>query len=329
MTEELELEEKIKPETPEQVVGIDKPHDSLWKQGMREVRVAREILESRYPPEILKHFDPSSMEITKSSYIDAEFKPSCSDVVYRMKSDFGDSYVYILAEHQSTPDRHMTLRMVQYTHRLIEDHISQDNKHYPIVFPILYYNGKTTPYPYSTDFFDYFENPKLAKAIMLKPFEVVDLSHISDAELLKHPWSCYMLGLFKYNRLKRDFTAFFQKMANCGIIMHLEGQNGGKYLGRMVYYTLKEATLVSKNQFAKLLYEQSKLLGDKAMSILDKNTHHVTQQVTQQLNQRHHMQIEKIAIKMLRRKNVSIRQIHEDTGLPEKEIRRLAKETLH
>ncbi len=42
----------------------------------------------------------------------------------------------------------------------------------PIIAPLLFYQGPTSPYPASTDIVDCFEKPELAREILLKPFKL-------------------------------------------------------------------------------------------------------------------------------------------------------------
>jgi len=320
---------KAKRKKSELPLPIAKPHDSLWKLGMGEVKIADEIIQTMVSSKILEAFDLTTLENINPNFIDGEGNQSFADIVYRAKTKSGDGYLVILAEHQSTPDEDMTLRMINYTCRIIEYHLKQGYKHYPIVVPILYYNGKISPYPYSTDFFDYFENPELAKSLMFKPFNVVDVSDMSDEELLKHPLSCYMTGMLKYVRNQKDFTSYIEKMYVKGNLSLIDAHVGRQYLESMVNFTLRGPILVnSKKHFIRILQEQSQSLGEKAMSIIDREI----LSATQKLNHEHNQHVDQMVKNMLHDNKLSIQEIHNYSGLAKEKIRRLKqqlKETVH
>ena len=83
----------------------------------------------------------------------------------------------------------MPLRLLDYTVRIMRDHIDEGNKTLPLVLPIVMYTGKASPYPYTTDIFELFNSPKDAKELMFKPFGLIDLSSTEDKTILKQKWA--------------------------------------------------------------------------------------------------------------------------------------------
>jgi predicted transposase/invertase (TIGR01784 family) len=165
---------------------IKNPHDRTFKKLMSHLQVAKDMFCQHLPKEVLKVINLDTLVLTNANYVDAQLHESASDVVYQVKTTGNKhGYIYCLCEHQSTPDKNMPFRFLQYTCRIMGDHLSQGHKYLPLVIPILVYNGERTPYPYSVDLFDQFADKSMAEQLMFKPAQLVDLTAISDDQLLQ------------------------------------------------------------------------------------------------------------------------------------------------
>ncbi len=56
----------------------------------------------------------------------------------QLKTQSGSGYVYALIEHQSTPDKHMTFRLMRYAFAIMSRHLDAGNEHLPLVIPMLF-----------------------------------------------------------------------------------------------------------------------------------------------------------------------------------------------
>jgi recombination-promoting nuclease RpnB len=93
-------------------------------------------------------------------------------VVYSCKID--NKSIYILVEQQTKPDFLLPFRFLQYNVALLAEHLAQNKKekkrqYLPTILNLCLYTGKKTPYPYSLDIYDCFEDPILARAVMSNP----------------------------------------------------------------------------------------------------------------------------------------------------------------
>src|SRR5690606_33838177 len=88
--------------------------------------------------------------------------------------------------------------------QLMKQHLKEGHKKLPLIVNVCIYAGKQSPYPYSTDIFDCFELPELAKEKMFKPLELVDLTVLSQEELLKDETAGLVKVLLKQG-IKRDY----------------------------------------------------------------------------------------------------------------------------
>lgn len=75
----------------------------------------------------------------------------------------------------------------------MQRHLEAGNKILPLVFPVLFYVGETSPYPYTTYWMDCFENKVLAEYIYTQPFRLTDVTTLDDGEILQHRHPDFLL----------------------------------------------------------------------------------------------------------------------------------------
>ncbi|EBO6445790.1 Rpn family recombination-promoting nuclease/putative transposase, partial [Salmonella enterica] len=86
----------------------------------------------------------------------------------------------------SSADRMMAWRMMRYSMAVMDAHLKKDNDTLPVVVPLLFYQGRVRPYPYSTDWMDCFDAPALAREVYSRPWPLVDVSVMEDSDLQSH-----------------------------------------------------------------------------------------------------------------------------------------------
>ncbi len=80
----------------------------------------------------------------------------------------------------------MAFRLLRYSVAAMQRHHEQGNDSLPVVIPLLFYHGTTSPYPYTTQWFDCFADPELAESVYRQAFPLVDITTILDEEILTH-----------------------------------------------------------------------------------------------------------------------------------------------
>lgn len=167
------------------LTSIAHPHDQFFRDVMSDLRIAREFFTLHLPKKILDQIDLKTLELQPSSYFNKIHQEPIMDLVYKVEIKSVDNSLYLIVEHQSTPDKLMTLRMLRYKTYIIERHFrNHDNKSIPLVHGIVIYHGNV-PYPYTTDIVDLIDAPReMIPEDFLKSFQLIDLSQIDD-ELLK------------------------------------------------------------------------------------------------------------------------------------------------
>ncbi|EAU4681033.1 Rpn family recombination-promoting nuclease/putative transposase [Salmonella enterica] len=161
-------------------------HDAFFKQFLMHPDTARDFLDIHLPAEIRGICDLDTLRLESSHSVEESLKEQYSDVLYSVKMQGTSGYIHVLIEHQSTADKKMAFRMMRYAiaamHRLLKD----ENGPLPLVVPLLFYQGKTSPYPLSMSWLDMFALPELARRIYSEPFPLVDITVIPDDDIMQH-----------------------------------------------------------------------------------------------------------------------------------------------
>ncbi|ACQ67965.1 Rpn family recombination-promoting nuclease/putative transposase [Candidatus Williamhamiltonella defendens] len=133
----------------------------------------------------------------------------------------GNSHVRFLREwalaaclpNQSRPEKLMAFRLMRYAVAAMQRHLEQGNDTLPVVIPLLFYQGETSPYPYSTHCLDCFSDPELAKSVYTQAFPLVDITVIPDEEIVTHRHVALMELVMKHIRT-RDMLELSQEIAS-------------------------------------------------------------------------------------------------------------------
>jgi predicted transposase/invertase (TIGR01784 family) len=115
------------------------PHDAIVKATFGEPALARGELELLLPSTVRAHLDLATLDVRPGSFIDPELRATHSDLLYAVRTrDGGAGLVYVLFEHQSSPDAWMPLRLLRYVTRVWEQWLKEHpGGKFPIVLPVL------------------------------------------------------------------------------------------------------------------------------------------------------------------------------------------------
>jgi hypothetical protein len=181
------------------------PHDAVFKIFLNDPETAKDFLAFHLPAKLQQVCDLSTLRLEPGSYIDRDLRPFYSDVVYSLKTTNGHrGYIYTAIEHQSTPDKFMPFRLMRYALAIMQHHLRQGHDQLPLVIPMLFYHGMTSPYPFSMDWLDLFSEPDLAKTLYNQPFPLVDVTVIPDDEIMQQKRMALLEIVLKHARVVRD-----------------------------------------------------------------------------------------------------------------------------
>jgi predicted transposase YdaD len=171
----------------------DNPHDALFKWTFSDpVRAAAEF-RAVLPPEIQQVVDLSTLELCPGEFVDEELRHSYSDLLFQARIADSTSFVYLLFEHQSSPDELMPLRLLAYLLRILELQLRNRRERQepvlplPIVIPVVLHHSEQG-WTRATRFEQLFDPillaiPALAAVVPRFGFLLDDISQVSDGTL--------------------------------------------------------------------------------------------------------------------------------------------------
>ena len=65
-------------------------------------------------------------------------------------------------------------RLMRYATAAMQRHLDKGYDRVPLVVPLLFYHGEASPYPYSLNWLDEFDDPQLARQLYTEAFPLVD-----------------------------------------------------------------------------------------------------------------------------------------------------------
>jgi predicted transposase YdaD len=120
------------------------PHDQLVRFTFEHPERAAAELRAVLPPQVVAQIDWSSLRRESGSVVDEELRESQSDLLFSARLQGGEPLLlYLLLEHQSTVDRWMALRMLQYVLRQLMHWRQKHPKSevLPVIIPVVMFHG--------------------------------------------------------------------------------------------------------------------------------------------------------------------------------------------
>ena len=293
---------------------IPQPHDAFFKQGLSHPGVSTDFLKAHLKDKAIQMIDwKVSPSMANTNFVDVELRQFYSDLVFQCKlRDKRDAYVYLLVEHQTAPDKLMSFRVLLYICLLMNEHLKKGNDKLPVVLNLLLYSGKKSPYPYSLDLYDCFEDPDLAREWMFKPLDIIDLSTLSEEILSQHGQADMLEILLKYGQEPSIIAQLKQNPALLKKLMErVYGKSGVSYI----------LGVEKTKNASEVLEEIKKLVPDKKDDIMSA----ANQLVEQGVQQGKKEGIFTVAKNMLHNLHMGIDVVQQATGLSRQELAVLAR----
>jgi predicted transposase YdaD len=120
------------------------PHDAAFKSVFQKKELAVSFFRTYLPADIIGRADLDSSELVGKSYVDENMKELHSDIVYRTRLMGKDAFLYLLFEHQSTPDYWIIFRLLCYMTNLWRSYREQypKKRRLPVIIPLVFYHGR-------------------------------------------------------------------------------------------------------------------------------------------------------------------------------------------
>jgi len=122
---------------------INNPHDKFFKQVLGDRETTRDFLSNYLPQDVLSVIDLESLAIQKESFIEKELQEHFSDIIYRVRINHREGYLYLLFEHKSYPYPLTALQLLKYMVQLWDQKVRKENTGIvPPVIPLVLYHGR-------------------------------------------------------------------------------------------------------------------------------------------------------------------------------------------
>lgn len=189
------------------------PHDAVFKKIMSHPEMARDFLDIHLPVALREICDMQTLKLESTSFIEQDLRAYYSDVLWSLKTREGQGYIYCVIEHQSTAVQHMAFRLMRYATAAMQHHLDAGHKTLPLVIPMLFYHGQQSPYPWSLNWLDEFDNPQLARQLYSEAFPLVDITVIPDDEIAQHQ-GIALLELMQKHIRDRDLMGLVDRLVS-------------------------------------------------------------------------------------------------------------------
>lgn len=242
--------------------GTPTPHDAVFKQFLTNPETARDFMMLHLPEHLRVLCDLRTLKLESGSFVEESLRPYYSDVLYSLKTVAGEGYVHVLIEHQSTPDQCMAFRLLRYAVAAMQRHLDTGHKKLPLVIPVLFYTGKRSPYPYSTNWLQLFDLPSVAEILYSRDFPLVDVTVIPDDEIMNHR-SIAALTLLQKHIHQRDLSELLDKLATLLLTEYMTGQQ----LVSLINYLVQAGETSDAEAFVRELAQRVPQHEDQLMTI--------------------------------------------------------------
>jgi predicted transposase/invertase (TIGR01784 family) len=244
---------------------VSSPHDRLFKTALSDVRVAKEFFEQYLPDDIKQSLNLEKLKLCPKSFIDKDLQFSESDILYKTQIGNKTAFLYLLAEHQSSPDKLMPFRVIKYMAGIWTDYLKQNKeKKLPLIYPLVFYHGKE-PYTDSKDIKDLISAPRaLIDTILFKPFQLINTQELNDDEL-KNLHGMGAMAFFMKHIYDPDFLPSLNEIMYT--LKTLEKNDYTELVITLLNYVLNSAQNLNVKKFTQTVKEKlSEVTGDNIMT---------------------------------------------------------------
>jgi len=156
----------------------------------------------------------------------------------------------------------MEFRLIRYAVAAMQRHLDAGHKTLPLVIPVLFYTGKRSPYPYSTNWLQEFDDPSLAGKLYTGDFPLVDVTVIPDEEIMGHRSMAALTLLQKHIR-QRDLADLTDRLS----AILLAGYLSSPQVISLIHYIIQAGESADAQAFVRELAQRVPQHEEELMTI--------------------------------------------------------------
>lgn len=241
------------------------PHDAVFKQFLCHPDTARDFLSIHLPAKLQAICNLKTLKLESGSFIETDLRARYSDVLWSLKTAQGDGYIYVVIEHQSSPDAHMAFRLMRYALAAMQRHLDAGHESLPLVIPMLFYHGMQSPYPFSLCWLDEFADPINARKLFTAAFPLVDITVVPDDEIMQHR-RVALLELVQKHIRQRDLLGLVEHIAT----LLVSGCANDSQIKALFNYLLRSGDAVRFHRFLQAAVGRLPEHKERMMTIADR-----------------------------------------------------------
>jgi predicted transposase/invertase (TIGR01784 family) len=235
------------------MTDLTSPHDHFFRHSLRDIKVAKESLERFLPKELLAQLQLDTLSSCEGSFVNSELKLRVVDKLFSVKFvDDSNGYLYILYEHQSTPDHLMAFRSLQYRVAIWDYHLEQTkDQQLPPIHVVVFYNGQVK-WNCTSNLLNLVrpEHREKVRLMLEQAYEFVNVHQIPDDELRQQTKLNLMLMALKKIFIK-DVLSVIEEFAPAIISLTEKGEH--EYIKTLMIYLLREGSIKNPNGMLDLI----------------------------------------------------------------------------
>ena len=213
------------------------PHDKFFRASMQNMPIARQFFATFLPAKLGQALDFKSLKLLNTSFVDVSLQESISDMVFDCDFELQTTNtdtdivkrhhakIILLVEHQSQPHHLMAFRVYHYLFNMLYQQWQKaPSAKLPVAYAMVFYHGEQTPYPYSMNLAECFDDPMNFMADWLgNEVPLVDVNKADDEDFRRWQMLGIVAGALKHSRAKdiRQHLAFLENFSTMDLGDHL------------------------------------------------------------------------------------------------------------
>ena len=248
---------------------VHHPHDMMVRAVLSDVTEASSFLQAHLPDEVSRELNWSTLRLIEGSFVDEDLRGSEADLLYEVErvSSQDAVWVYILIEHQSTPDRWMRFRLLKYCCHIWDQSFRDqpEQRDLRAIVPLVFYQGERR-WTYSREFADLFaESVRDWPGVPRFAHELIDQSGMRpedvQGELKVRLMQLVMLAAY------HPTLAWMEQVARLlGSLSSLGSGGGIDYVRLFVLYILSTQEPEAVESFREVLREYAPAVREDVMT---------------------------------------------------------------
>lgn len=223
-------------------------HDKTFKDILKDKKEMSKFLKQFIGLEVKEE----ELEKYKSSFITKNFERRESDIIYKIK----DKEIYYLIEHQSSVDKNMPKRILEYCIEIMREVQKTSNKKRetnPLIVPMVIYTG-TRKWNVATDFSDTQKIEEKYKEYQIKlKYKLININEYSKEELLnRNTKMARMMLIEKFQTLGEIKEIIVE------INKRINNKEEALWLRDVIEYTLSEVIAEEKEDILEIIKWEEK-----------------------------------------------------------------------